>query len=101
MGEQSLARFSSTEPLGFLLNMASLSITIPDNRLVESLEAMCFLWGYQSTVNGVANPETKQQFCRRKLAELVKSLVIQGSKDKAAYTAGEAAKSAIKDIAIT
>ncbi len=86
--------------------MANISITIPDARLVESLNAAAYALGYSSTIeaspgNFLPNPENKTQFVRRKIAEHVKGLIERGAREKAAYEAGVAAYDSVKDIAIT
>lgn len=59
--------------------MAIIQITVPDTRVQDVLDA----FGYQATIDGVANPETSQVFMKRKIAEYVKGKVEPYLLDKA------------------
>lgn len=86
--------------------MATLSITIPDNQAVEALNYACITLGYQAQIEQtpgvlVPNPETKQQFVRRKIAEYVKGLIISGAVTQATIAARQSAESTAAAITVT
>lgn len=58
--------------------MAVISINIPDNQLSRVIDGICLGQGYQATINGSPNPETKGQFAKRMLIEKMKQMVMQG-----------------------
>lgn len=62
--------------------MANISITIPDDKVSELLDAFATEYGYQDTIGGQPNPQTKAQFAKSKLIEFMKS-VYKSSKIKA------------------
>ncbi len=55
--------------------MATLSISIPDAQAVRVVNKFALRMGYQSEVDGVNNPETKNQFLKRKIIEFVQQAV--------------------------
>lgn len=55
--------------------MANISITIPDEYVQRVLEGMAGQLGYQPTIDGQPNPETRAQFCKRQVAVFVKNCV--------------------------
>lgn len=83
--------------------MATLSFTIPDKALATVLDAFCSKNGYLPVVldaNGkpVVNPESQQQFLKRKVIEFVTA----GAADAAYSAAGKiAADKARSDIGVT
>lgn len=53
--------------------MAQIIINIPNDKLSRVIDALCSLHGYRATLlDGTANPETKQQFAKRKIIEKIK-----------------------------
>lgn len=79
--------------------MAILTINIPDPVATRVLTGFSAANGYQPTVpdgqgGTVPNPETRAQFCRRKLAEYVKATVQGWEANAAAHTAAQAAAAA-------
>lgn len=86
--------------------MATLSITIPDNQAVEALNYASTALGYQSQIEQspgalVPNPETKQQFVRRKIAEYVKGLIISGAVTQATLAAKQTAETTASALTVT
>ena len=55
--------------------MADLKITVPSAILTRVLNGFCGQHGYQTTINGQANPESKADFATRKIREFVKDSV--------------------------
>ena len=64
--------------------------------LTRAVDAFCGTFGYQATiVNGggvsIPNPETRNQFAKRQLAEYVKRVTRSWEKEQAAKIAAESA----------
>jgi hypothetical protein len=51
------------------------TITIPEAVAPRVLDAVCGSLGYQDTVDGQPNPETKAQFVRRMLKQSIRDMV--------------------------
>lgn len=49
--------------------MAAITITIPDAVAVRVMNAICSNHGYEATIDGQANPETKAQAVKRYIKE--------------------------------
>jgi hypothetical protein len=75
--------------------MAQIILTIPDAVVVRARDAACLALGYQATINGASNPETKAQFIQRKLAEYLKTLAKEGEALQAAATARDSVETQI------
>lgn len=72
--------------------MATLSITIPNAVATRVQDSFCAAHGYQATLpDGSANPETKQQFLKRKVVEFIRDSVKAAEATAAAETARQAA----------
>lgn len=81
--------------------MASISITVADADLTRALNAACVYLGYQDTINGSPNPETKAQFVRRRIAETVKLWAVQGEVATAIASAQTTAAASANQISVT
>ena len=82
--------------------MARISIDIPDNILTRVVNGFCSNYGYQDTIDGIPNPETKQQFLKRKIIEFVKEAARNTEMNAAANAASITAKNAAdSELAIT
>lgn len=73
--------------------MAQIVINIPDPVAPRVLNGFSSHYGYQATLdNGSPNPETKGQFAKRKLMEIIKHAVreaeMETARNVAATTAG-------------
>jgi hypothetical protein len=55
-------------------------------------DALCSMYGYQETIDGVANPETKTAFSKRMIRDFIKENII-------AYRVKEAEAARIEKIA--
>ena len=56
--------------------MAKLTINIPDQQVQRILNGFAFNQGYMEMLDdGTRNPETKEQFLKRKVMEYIKSAV--------------------------
>jgi len=53
--------------------MATISITINNAQLATVVDAMASVNNYQDLINGLPNPESKNDFARRMLVEYVKN----------------------------
>lgn len=55
--------------------MAQITFTIPDAKMPTVIDA----WseGYQDTIDGQPNPQTKQQFAKQQMAAMIKVKVRQ------------------------
>jgi len=74
--------------------MASITITIPDAIASRVVNGFAIHYGYAAILqDGTPNPETKTQFAKRKLIELIKQAVkaseIQTAANAAATTAAD------------
>ncbi|MDO8614612.1 MAG: hypothetical protein Q7T33_02610 [Dehalococcoidia bacterium] len=76
--------------------MAQITVTIPDAQAVRVRDAVCTHYGYQATINGAPNPETKAQFVSRKVREFLVSIV-RGEEVKAAVNTTSATTAAAVD----
>jgi hypothetical protein len=65
--------------------------------LADLNDALGVEWGYQETINGQPNPETKQQFNRRQVARIIREAYRNG-KRKILYQQAEAS---VPEITIT
>lgn len=63
--------------------MAIIQIQVPDTRVQDILEA----FGYQTTIDGVANPENPQVFIKRRIVEFVKNTTEDSLRIKASQNA--------------
>lgn len=57
--------------------MTALTITIPDAVAARVIDGICGELGYQATINGQPNPQTKAQFAKAALVLYAKRLVQQ------------------------
>jgi hypothetical protein len=63
--------------------MATITITIPDNEIARAISAICKKYNYQDTILGtpeqgmIPNPESKAQFAKRMVAQIIKDAVLQ------------------------
>lgn len=67
--------------------MPEIKTTIAATSLQRVLDAFEGTFGYQATIDGVANPETKAQFAERQVALWIKRVTISWEADRAAKTA--------------
>lgn len=61
--------------------MANITITIPDNQIARAIAAICKKYNYQDTIvdlvlGPIPNPESKAQFARRMVAQIIKETVL-------------------------
>ena len=76
--------------------MATFTVTIPDDKKDEIIDAICANYRYQETVTDpegleIPNPMTKAQFAKRKLAEFVKENLKSYKVSQVVETARDAA----------
>ena len=83
--------------------MTTVTITIPTATTQRVLDGFCQKYGYASTLEGgEPNPETKAQFVKRKIIEIVKKAVRDAEIENAVnVAAGTAGTSVDTDILIT
>lgn len=55
--------------------MATITLNIPDAQLNRVVNGLATLYGYQATVNGEPNPQTKAQFAKAQILRFVKESV--------------------------
>jgi hypothetical protein len=55
--------------------MPTISLTISAPDLTRAVDALSVRWGYQPTIDGQPNPQTKGEFVRQKIGQWVKSEV--------------------------
>lgn len=77
--------------------MPTFSVTVPIEVAARVVDAFAAAYGWQPTINGAPNPETKAAFTTRRLREHVRD-VVAGYE---ASTAGETARVAAADKART
>jgi hypothetical protein len=75
--------------------MAQIQITIPDAVLPRVVDAFAATYGYQPTIDGAPNPETKAAFAKRQVIAFIKRTVA----DREAGAAADAARSTAVDAA--
>lgn len=52
------------------------TITIPDEYATRVLDAVASHYDYKDTIDGVPNPETKVQFVKRQVLQILKGITI-------------------------
>lgn len=77
-----------------------ISIT-PAAALTRAVDAVCANHGYQATIDGSPNPETRNQFAKRMLANWVKSQVVLYETSLAANQARVTAQASAELLNIT
>lgn len=69
-----------------------ITINTPDNITpAQVVSALCDYWGYQDTVNGQPNPQTKAQFVKGRIALFVKESYKAARAQQDSETARQAA----------
>lgn len=70
--------------------MASINFTIPDAQINRVINALCTKYGYQDNIitntdppEISPNPESKAQFSKRMISEVIRSLVLDVEKQSA------------------
>ena len=86
--------------------MPSITIDVPSSSdLTRVVDAICGTYNYQANIpnNGgtVPNPETKNQYSKRMVAEFLKKLTRTWEKQQAEKTAGVTADAGSINIVIT
>lgn len=75
--------------------MANITFTIPDDKVAAVVDAFCAQEGYQAMIweNDVQipNPETKNQFARRTLKQIMKNAYVNHQAELAKQAAAAAA----------
>jgi hypothetical protein len=78
--------------------MATITITIPDAVAPRVLNGFSSHYGYAPVLdNGSLNPETKAQFAKRKLIELIKQAVRESEMETARNVAATTAAASVDD----
>jgi hypothetical protein len=72
--------------------MAQLIIDIPDNKVDDVVDSICFAYNYQDQIEQfdasgnstgfIPNPETKIQFAKKQIIQLIKIEVIRAKKSQ-------------------
>lgn len=83
--------------------MASITITIPDANLADTVDGICDVFNYQATIGNppVANTETKNQFAKRMTAQWIKNHYRNWMVKQAATATIATANSNVDAVAIT
>lgn len=82
--------------------MAQIIIDItPAAAVTRAVDAVCSNNGYQATIDGQPNPETKNQFAKRMLAAWVRSQVVRYESEIATKEARETATASAELLSIT
>lgn len=82
--------------------MPDITITItPAAALTRAVDALCALNNYQATIDGSPNPETRNQFGKRMLAQWVKSEVARYETGIAIEAARATAQASAAQLDIT
>ncbi len=88
--------------------MAKLTFNIPDNQVNQVVENLAYSFGYQSTlqqdltdgsggIQNIPNPETKQKFVKRMIAEELKHRVAEARAEIAGNEAANAQRTDVND----
>ncbi len=67
--------------------MATITVTIPDAVAVRVRDAFTATYGYQTTIDGLPNPETPTLFVQRMVREYVKQTMVNYEAQTASTTA--------------
>ena len=91
--------------------MATISITIPDDKIEDVKSAFADAYGYQAEIeeiiddeptgNMIPNPETKAQFAKRQVAQYAKSIYVAWYIDQQVDSVRDTALATAKGIEIT
>ena len=73
----------------------NLSVTVPDAQATAILADFCAYNGYQETINGAPNPQTKAQFAKQVVIKFVRESV---NAQRAAAAALTASQTVITDV---
>jgi len=80
----------------------TITINIPDAVAARVLNGFASSQGYQATIDGQANPESKQQFLKRRVIEFIHNHVKFDESEAAARTAKTAASQNVdSEISLT
>lgn len=79
--------------------MAQLSITIPDAVAARVNNAFADAYGYQATINGQPNPQTKAQFAKARVIDFIRA-VVRGQESNVASEAARVTAISDADAAI-
>ena len=52
--------------------MATICFTLSASDLAVAVDALSVRWGYESTIDGAPNPQTKGEFVRQEIARWIK-----------------------------
>ena len=82
---------------------ASFTITIPDNKVAEVIEAFAIMFGYPEIVedvNGddIPNPQSKAEFAKEKIREMIKETYLRYKARQAEYIVDNAVGQAEEEI---
>lgn len=67
--------------------MATISFTIPNAQVARITEAISVRYGYQATIDGMPNPQSKQEFTKAWLITQLKNAVKEHESATAVATA--------------
>lgn len=82
--------------------MATITLTIPNAAATRIVEAISVRYGYQATIDGAPNPQTKADFTKAWLITQLKSAVKEHEQNTAAALAAtNAANDVDNNISIT
>lgn len=82
--------------------MPDIIITLtPASTLTRGVDALCGLNGYQTLINGVANPETRNAFAKRMLANWLKGEIARWETPPAVVAAEAAVRASVDSLSIT
>lgn len=82
--------------------MAQIILDItPASALVRTVDALCGFNNYQATIDGVANPESRNQFAKRMVAIWLKQQVASWESNIASAAAKAAAEADANSLSIT
>jgi len=73
----------------------NLSVTVPDAQATAILADFCAYNGYQETINGAPNPQTKAQFAKAVVIKFVRESI---KAQRAAAAALAASQTVIADV---
>lgn len=67
--------------------MATITLTVPNPVVNRVTDAICTRFGYQVTIDGVPNPQSKSDFLKQQIAIWIKAQVREHEANTAAATA--------------
>lgn len=80
--------------------MAQITINYPDQNAIDIRDTLCAAWGYQDTIDGEPNPESKVTFIKKRVAKFVSQVYVDAKGLAAAVSADASARQSASGVLI-